>query len=253
MSRIRSFCLLICLVFSASSAWAGWVIQYAGGGAMSPSASYIQDNKMRQDMGGMMMIMDVNKGWVYYVNPNHRTYWGGPASEIRSTGQAEARKTMEEMMKNLPPDQREAMQKAMGQVGRKEAEAPKQFNVKVTKTGKSATIAGYKTEEYQILVEGQPFMEVWIAPKIDVSKDIDAKKMTAMMGSLSPQDSGHNPFASPEVQALWQKGYPLRQTLHFMGQATTVEAQKVEKKSLPSSDFSVPSGYRKVGFMEVMR
>lgn len=256
MRYIKTICLVFALTLCASSAWAGWVIHYKSGGMMSPTATYIQKNKMRQDMEGMAVIMDVNKGMIYHLNPSKRTYWGGPASKISSAGQAEVEKAMEgmkEMLKNMPPKQRETMLKAMGKKEQAPSEALPKIKVKVVKTGQSAIIAGYKTQRYDILADGRPFMELWVAPKLDINKEIDAKKLVAMMGKMSSQGSGQNPLADPKVQALWQKGFPLRQVMHFMGQTMTVEAKKVEKKPVPDSKFVVPSGYRKVGLMELMR
>ena len=256
MRFVKALCLVFVLLISASSAWAGWVIQYKAGGMMSPTDTYIQDNKMRQDMEGMAVILDVKNKMIYHLNPAKRAYWGGPVSEMRNAGQKEAEKAMagmKDMLKNMPPEQRKAILEAMQQKGQESKAAQPKIKVKVVKTGQSAKIAGYKTYRYDISADGKPFMELWIAPKLDINKEIDAKELVAMMGEMSSQGSGQNPLNDPEVQALWQDGYPLRQVMHFMGNSMTVEAKKVEEKSIADSMFTVPSDYRKVGLMDLMR
>ena len=62
-------------------------------------------------------------------------------------------------------------------------------SIKVTKIDKIDTNAGLQDTIVSNPSESKPFMEVWIAPAIDASKNIDAKEITTMMRILSPQDS----------------------------------------------------------------
>ena len=55
------------------------------------------------------------------------------------------------------------------------------------------------------------------------------------------------------MQALWKKGYPLKQVNYGPRGTTTAVARQVESKPLPAELFMVPQGWRAVDFLEVMR
>ncbi len=253
MKCVGIFFFTAVLILVSSIAFAGWVIHYGGDSMMEPTTSYIQNNMMRQGIGSIVTIMDINREWIFYINPKNKTYWGGPASEVHKAGQAEAQKAMEDMLKNLPPEQREAIKKAMGRKGQSDEQTGFQASLDVKNTKRTAVIAGHKCRQYEVLSDGQLVMELWIAKSVSVSKELDAKKFAQMMAKLSKSGGGKSPMTSPKVQALWQEGYPLKHVIHVMGRANTMEATKVEQKSIPSELFKVPAGYKKVGFMEAMQ
>lgn len=253
MKTMKALLLAALIVLTSSSAWAGWVITYDGGGVMSMEKVYIQDNKMRQDLAGLSVLVDVDKGWLYYINTKNKTYWAGPPSAMKKQGEAEANKMMEDMLKGMPKAQREAMKKAMAQQQAKQKLKKPRVKVEVKKTSQTKTIAGHKCRLYKIFSNGEQAMDMWIAPSVSLKGEIDARKMSKMMGSMSSDmGGGSNPMEDPQVQALWKKGYPLAQTVHMMGNAEVSRASKVEKKSIPAKIFKVPSGYRKVSIMQVM-
>jgi len=238
----------------STTTFAGWEIHFGGGGMMSPTAVYIQKNMMRQDMGQLVTIMDINKEWIYYLNPARKTYWSGPVSQMHKTGQDEAQTAIEKMLKDLPPAQRELMKKAMEQQGPSRDEIKPRVNSDVKKTNRTDIIAGHKSQQYEIYTNGELFMELWVAKSVPIAKEMDIKKLIKMMAQMSQSGPGENPMSSPKVQALWKEGYPLRQITHFMGRPNTSEATKVKQKPIPSSLFKVPEDYRKVGgVMEVMQ
>jgi len=253
MKMIRMFFLTVIMVVVASGAWAGWVIHSDGGPMMGPMTTYLQKSMMRQEMGQLVTIVDVNKEWIYYLNTVKKTYWGGPVSEMKNAGQTQAQEMIEEMLEGLPEEQQEAMREAMEQEGQTGAETGPPVEVEVKKTGEKAVIAGHTCRRYNIYSGGQLAMELWLAKSVTVDKEVDVKKMVRMMAQLSEGGAGPSPLASPEVQALWEEGYPLRQVSHFMGQPSTIEAREVEEKSIPSEMFKAPADYQKVdSFMEVM-
>lgn len=240
---IASFALL--LVMCAPAA-AGWEILYQGSG-FGPTASYIQDNHMRQDMGNLVSIINVKPGTLTYINKARKTYWEGTPEEMVQSAESGVKSQMDQMLKGMPEGLRKKMQAAMKQ--KQEQPAGPKFEVK--KTGRTEKIAGYTCTEYEVTSKGQKVMEMWLAP-IDVASEIDIDRMTQTMSKMSAR-SGRSPMSAEDVVKLFKKGYPLKQVIHMGPQTSVTVAKSVRKLPLPGSTFAVPSGYKKApAFMDVM-
>ena len=248
--RLLAFTCLFAL--AAAPATAGLIIHYQGGGMAGPDTVYLQDDKVRQDMGSMVVIMDVASGKVYYLNPAKKTYWGGTVADLQNSAKDAEKQMMDQMLEKLPPEQREQVRRAMTE--QMQAAKPKvpKVTFSVKKTGKTEKIAGYNTEEYQVMADGKPMMSLWLAPDLPVDEEVNPDKLAELMSGLAQGSGGPNPMASPEVHKLFTKGYPLKTEMQIMGQDQGGAADKVEKKPIKSDMFEVPQGYKKVGMLDVM-
>lgn len=240
--------LLACLLLAlASPALAGWEILYQGGG-MGPSAAYIQDNKLRQDMGSLSTIFDIEAETISYVSRSKKVYWTGTPQEMMTQTKTGLDDRMAKMMGKMPPAMRKQMKAAMGQ--EEEKEAP-QIKFTVKKTGKTIKVAGYKCAGYEFWSQGSKVIELWVAP-IDIADELDIDRMAKMMEKMAKQ-GGQNPMSTPEMLEIFKSGYPLKQVVFMGPQSMATEAKSVTEKSLPAATFKVPADYKKVpSFMKVM-
>jgi hypothetical protein len=262
----RAFTLFALVILWATPALAGWVIEEKS--EEENSTLYFQNNMMRQESSGHVMILDLKKRWLTFVNPVRKVYWAGPASEMQKI-QAEARGKMEsamaqmqeqmkKQMEGLPPAQRQAIMDAMrkqmqGKQGGAEG-AKRKLKVEVKRTNETATIAGHKARKREVWVDGELREELWIAKGVNVGKEIDVDKMSKVMRAFGAGDGEMDHESSPKVMALWKEGYPLRQVEVEGGERQITEVVKAVQKRLAASSFQVPAGYRKVGsMMEVMQ
>lgn len=252
---MSSFFLAILLLFLvAASAQAGWVIHEKQG--PNQSVLYIQDNHMRTDAAGKIILMDLDKQELFFVDPARKAYWGGKVAEFKkfmekTMGQMKQMLSqMKEAMKQMPPEQRKAMMEMMKQNMPSKQPPPR---VSVRKTGQTGKVAGYKVRKYEVVVNGKLREEQWVASGVDVADELDPDKLAEFVEAMSvasPEDAYHS---SPEVMALFKKGYPLkRKTLTPNGAHVTV-ATKVAEKSLSSNLFQLPKGYRKVNLKDMLR
>lgn len=236
----------------AAVAQAGWVIEFKEAqGPVGPSAYYAQDNMIRQEMGQLAVVMDLNKEWLYYLNLAKQVYWEGPAAQMESAVKSEVQGQIETMLENLPPEQREAVREAMNQSQAEQSSPEKEAKIEVKKGKGTAVIAGHKCVQYQVFSDGELAVELWLAKSVNLADEVDSEKSAKLSAQMAGKGRG-GPMNSPEVQALYDQGFPLRQVIYSMGLPTTIEATKAEKASLPASLFKVPEGFKKVEFMEVM-
>jgi len=250
-----SFLLAILLLFLvATSAQAGWVIHEKEGG--NQTVFYIQDNHMRTEAGGQIILMDLDKQEMFFLSPTRKLYWGGKVAEFKkfmekTMGQMnQMLSQMKEAMKNMPPEQRKAMMEMMKQNMPAKQPPPK---VTVRDTGQTGKVAGYKVRKYEVVVNGKLREEQWVAPDVDVADDMDPDKLTEFVSALSMISPDDAYSASPKVMGLLKKGYPLKRKT-FTGTGTHVAVvTKAVEKSLDSDMFKVPKGYRKVKLQDLIR
>ncbi len=248
--KVRVLIVLAALVLIASSpARAGWIIHEDGldGNTL---VLYIQKNKILNDSPSMSSLVDLDKGWIYMINKARKIYWGGPLEIFEQEMMAAIDKQIDEQMKDMPADQRKAMKERM-KAGMAGSDNPL-GEIEVIKTGESAQVAGHKCEQYAIKVRGEVSEEHWIAPSVEIAREIDLKKMSKQMAKLKMGSGPGGLATAGPVLALWEKGYPLKKVYLMMGQKMVSQAVKVEQKSIPAKTFEVPSSFRKAEVMEVM-
>ena len=228
--------VLVLLTLSALPVYAGWVettqegVSYYGNGLLKQVPS--------PEMGGPESIMDFTKGTVTLVDPGSRTYTTFKFEEFCEF--------LKKMYTGMSPDM-------LAQIKQMNEGMPK-ANVKVERIGKGETIAGYSTIKYQVMNNGQPERTVWIAEDAPMKKYISSYWDQAMDGIVKMTRCedlglrGDGVDSSPAYLGLVKGGWLMKEELmeeeSFGGESTPVE--KLEEKDLPSSNFEVPQGYKKV-------
>ena len=225
--RVTAIVMVLMLIL-AGSAWAGWVIQETMDGG--ETTLYFHNNQMKVEADGMVQLFNLKTQKLAMINPAVKCYWQGEVSEIKNSIQS----AMEESLKALPKEQREAARKMM------QANNPsvgENQNIQVHDTGKTETIAGYKAQKYEVMVNGELKEELWLAPKLNLSGEIDFEKLGNMMEAFSMDNMEDAYEFDPKVMALYKKGYPVKRVTH-QGEGPMVElVVKAVKKSLSDSQF----------------
>ena len=267
----------VALTALAGRAEAGWVIDQVvrGEGGGSRMQALIQANRIKNVMQGpdggpaMAFIMDLNAETIAQVDHQGRRYrvatFQEYAQALRGVTQAvggqlaEAMRQMREAMKDMPPEQRQAMEQMlrsqMGQAGGapQECQEPRR---EVRRTGQRATIAGYAAERHDVLADGAPESEVWLAAAIDAWREVDLQKLerfAAEMAKAMP-GCGKGLARFPGTDPAWRlanQGYPMR-TVHHGAKGTTTEVTKAERRSIPAAEFQPPPGFARTTLQEML-
>jgi hypothetical protein len=208
------------------------------------SVHWFQGGKARVDgaLEGLTVLVDVKSGEGWLVDRASKRYAGGKVDEL-----AEILKKVEGALESgaAPgePDDEVAA-----------TEAAKPLAVVVKDLGAGEKLQGYDTRHYQVLLEGEVLEELWLAPKIQVADEIDlvafSIAMQKMLGGGAGLSQGYEESAT--YRNLRAGGYPLRQVLYFVGEKSTLEVTSVTVKEFPAADFSVPKGFSKIGYAELL-
>jgi hypothetical protein len=253
--KLRLCLSLFVLLLWNSVAQAGFVVHQETVGG--PSTMYAQDNQVRASMGQAGMIYDLNHDMLTMLNPDRQVYWSGNPNNLKQQMNQAMDSRIEAALQQVPPDQREQMRTMMKQrMGMTKTPAQPQAKVVVKKTGESAKIAGFKSQKYQIYVDGQLRQEVWMASVPGFEGQVDLPKMTKLAQALNPQSAapGSSWRNSPEMTKLMSGGMPMKIVEYSKGGPMTVmTVTSVEQKKLPASTFQPPAGWKQVDFNQMMQ
>lgn len=255
--KCKGFVLVSMFLLLVSQAFAGWVIEEVSGYPEEEETRetiYFQKNRIKIVDSEQIMIFDLEKGMLYFLNPDREIYWSGTPEEFQEAMKEAMKLAMEKMLEEMAPEQREAYEQFMEGMEEetKEATPEKKIKVEVKKTSEKATVAGYSTQKYQVWVDGELKEELWISTEIDLKDEIDLKKFAQFIEALSGAGEEESYESSPEYMGLMKQGYPLRSIDYTFGEKGAVrEATKVEKRQIPDSEFEVPKSYRKVSIGEM--
>ena len=219
------------------------------GGAPETTTSYLSSEQVRMAHGdGREAMVDYKLGQMISIDHKKKTYsvmtqkdmddWAAKMQERMNS--PEMRKARE-AMKDLPPEQRKAIEKAS--IGMFEVE----------KTGTSRKIAGYNCENWTIAVGQISRSEECLTSELkfpvqlfDMYKHY-MESMRTLAGSMGVMGQDLSK-ASEQFKKL--KGYPLAvtTTVDIMGHKSVTVSEVVEVKytPIPASAWEIPAGYTKV-------
>jgi hypothetical protein len=125
---------------------------------------------------------------------------------------------------------------------------PKKREIVVRKTGKTAVISGFQTEQVEILAGGALIEENW------VTRDIEMKEIEQVMDRVALVFSKEFRHEMKESREIYEKlkpfGFPVLTKDYTMtyglGAIDRVEVKKIEKKELKDEVFLPPAGYQRI-------
>jgi hypothetical protein len=255
---------------------AGWMIEqieYANLGAEGTrTLQYISKNRLKTVGDGNTFIMDFAKNLFTAADQENHVYWSGTVEtyvqEVKAFQQAAndlARAQMVEAMKEMPPDQRKAMEDLLRQLPSSNASstsqpAAKRPAVKVEQTTETATIAGHKATKSMVYADGKPYQEVWLAKDLTMKVDLDLKRLRGLQAKLTQAImtdmlSRQSVEEDPAYEQLLEQGYPIKIVeLGEGGEPESVtEVVRLDKRDIPEREFQVPEGYRRIDLREFFR
>ena len=186
---------------------------------------YLSDNRFRTDHqeGGLSTIMDFKEDRLVMIDHQSKRYVEVKLSQWE--------KEVARRLKKESPGVK-----------------PKEKKIVVRRTGRTAVINGFQTEQVEILAEGELIEENW------VTRDVEMKEIEKVMDRVAQGFSKDFQREMKEGREIYEKlkpyGFPVLikdHTLSYgLGAMDRVEVKKVEKKELKNGVFLPPAGYQKI-------
>jgi len=230
---------------TALPAWAGYRVKEVDPEfPKEVTTSYFQGGKARVDgaLEGLSIIIDAKAGEGWLVDEAGKRYAGGSIAVLA-----------EELRKAEAPEE-DAAGADEGAAGDADTGPEKPLAVEIKDLGAAEKLLGHETRRWQVLVDGELLEELWVAPTLDVGREIDqaafGAAMQKMLGGTNSANQGYED--SPGYRKLRAGGYPLRQVLYFVGEKTTLEVAEIAAEAIPAAKFAVPEGFKKTGYVELL-
>ncbi len=263
ISRVFFFLVVGLAIASSSPASAGWVMEQTtrAGTGSGRERILIQANHLKTVMLGASgapesaVILDLDADTITHVDFAQRTYFTATSDEYAramtaSMGAAtEALAGMRDALKDLPPEQRQMMEQMLA--ARAPGAACRPPAVEVRRGGQTATIAGYPAVRYEVVVDGKPGSDVWVAPGIGAWRELDGRKLERMMRALTSAAgcAGAGVRAEDVGWRVASEGYPVRITSRNGNGG--VEVIRAQSQAVPAGEFEAPSGFVRKSMREV--
>jgi hypothetical protein len=125
---------------------------------------------------------------------------------------------------------------------------PKETKISVRRTGRTAVINGFSTEQIEILADNERIEEDWM------TRDVEMKEIEKVMDRVAQGFSKDFRNEMKEGREIYEKlkpyGFPILvkdyTISHGLGAIDRVEVKKVEKRELKDDVFLPPATYQKV-------
>jgi hypothetical protein len=186
---------------------------------------YISDSRFRTDHpdGGLSTILNFKEDRLVMIDHRSRSY-----IEVKlSKWEKEVAKRLKEQSPGVKPKERKTI---------------------VRRTGRTAFINGFQTEQIEILADNELIEENW------VTRNEETKEIEKVMDLVAHGFSKDFKLEMREGREIYEKlkpyGFPILirdYTMTYgLGAVDRVEVKKMEKKELNDEVFLPPAGYQKV-------
>ena len=248
------FNLLIFILLSCSTSFAGWKIIMKEKGSVGEKTEVIlyQYNKMKS-VGDMIIIYDMNVSEMSILNPATKVFWKGTTKDYKAGIVEMMKKRMDVEIQNVPEYQRPMVEKMYKESLDKFIEGTLDTTktiIEIKKIGTKQNIANYATTKYELWVNNFKKMELWVSDKIDISKDFNYDVYSTFMKELmnSRKDLSYN--YSKEFMDLVKKNFALKS--FDVDSDTQREAVSATKENIPESEFAIPEDYKAIPLGELL-
>jgi hypothetical protein len=249
------------MVVPVSAADGVLVVMKMTSGANPPQTNQIQLEQKRVRMsiadatgGTAGMMFDANRQVMTIIDDTRKTYSELTKADLDAIAAqlSGAMAQMQDMMKNMPPEQRAQMEAMMKKAGRGTVASPTSPKVEYKKTG-TATVGKWTCDKYEGYTSGQKTHEVCtVDPKVlgftaadfEVTREMANffKQFQQLLPGGATRDQ---PFVlgTPESQGF--SGIPVRSVHTANGNEVVSELTDVRRQAFTDATFQVPAGYQK--------
>ena len=203
---LRTALLSAALATVPAAAFAGWETTWtntpvrAKGERMTSqdSTMKIEGGQVRVDQPDIISLIDYNTGKYTLINPQKQYFWTGTVDDFvrEMVTTRDAKLTDKFPDRQPPPDKHKKKNKKNEEYSPPKVDVAKLPPVSVIKTETTEKIAGYDTVKYEIKANGELFEEIWVAPALDMSGDLNVDKYLAVQRKLAAAKRGTRANAS---------------------------------------------------------
>jgi len=225
-----------------SMAEAGWIMVEQEG-----DKSIISNGKLKSSAEGVTWILDGPDNKMIFIDGNQKSYASGTVEDYCKATTS----LVDEAMQGLNAEQRKVLEEMMQQ-GQNNAG----HKVTVSAAGDGGKVAGLNTTKYRVQVDGQLYKDIWLATDPGLVREFKPlipllQKFSACANTFGTEFMPEN---TAEYLRLMERGVEVKSVVYTDNSPEPVtEMIKMENKTLPSTDFSIPPNYRQMTFEQMLK
>lgn len=241
---------LLALVITGSAS-ADALISYKSSDGLD-SAIGVRQGIVTSILGDTDGLFDSSRNKMVLIDHERRAYYEMDPETMKQqmdSVSTQLSAQMEQMLANMPEDQRELMKEQMAKMMGQEGGGEMQPKIEFRKTGQSQTVAGFKCKIVEVMRGGGPIQRVCVTPVSDLGisgGDVAAlEKMFTFMRDMSDAVSSMRGDESPDaiMNVNEMGGVPMR--IEDLTRGEVSEVTGVSTASQPAYKYSIPAGYQK--------
>jgi hypothetical protein len=253
---------LVACATLTTSAYADISIEFKNGNQHKITDKYL---KSIEEKGAVVSIDNFKEKTMKVLNESDKTYLQMSYQEMCDTSeivQETVADSVSNMLEHLPTEQREMM---AGLLAQAQSSAETKDTVEIINLGASETIAGYKTNKYQVVVNEEVKEIIWLTADKELSKEM--KPLFDRVAQFTCGDGEDDYQDSTPYMALIQKGYPLKTYLNdaafdesnnsfsenAYNEEDIEEVRAINFDEIAHDEFIVPADYQKTTLAEQMK
>ncbi len=260
MIRLLLFIFFINLI--NPSIQAGWIIVERTSGEgfedAPESTLYIQNNMIKSVDHDHIMIIDLEKQLLTFINPSINGYWSGPPSGYLSYAKnvmidylkAEIVKA-DEFDKPYLQTMLEDLKFDMAQ-GNDVVSFIGELPLELIMTDEIDRILGYRANQYLVFLDGERIEEIWFTRDISLENEYDYGDFRSFVDKMSWGGMFQDYRSTERYIHLMKTGIPLRtiETLQD-GSVIVTEVVSIEQQHIHENSFRPPSHYKPISLSEL--
>lgn len=254
--RVPGWFVVLFLAVTAP-AWAGVVLEQqakdVNTGEVTRIVMYVELGRLRIETQEAerttIVIFRADRYLIWTIQPAEKAYYEMTQADVDRMAQqlAGMQKQQEEMLKQLPPEQRALAEQMMKQ----QRGGGQLANISVKRLG-SETLGKFTTSKYEVLENGERSSEVWAAPLEQLNLQAAEYETFLQFGRFFEKltQAAVNPdTAAVAFSGRWWEsiqGFPAKVVSYSEGEATDEQQLvRAERQTFGNDKFELPPGLRK--------
>lgn len=244
----KAILIIAVLILTASlPLWADLIIEEsmtnAAGSSPEQATIYVAPDRLavQQGSGGIIFLNDKQILWQYDTSKSvYMEFTPEAMKNLKAKSDALLAQEMDaikQQMQSLPPDQKEAMQKALDQMQAKE-----QYTFK--RLGPDKTVNGWRCTPVQVLKNGEVQTELCVAPLSELGISPNDVKVFGALDKFYSNlqgNAGGGVFGYPGMdQFLGFHGFPIQETAPDSTGGVSSVVKSVKHAPIPARIFTLP-------------
>lgn len=260
MKRIwKKIFLAGCCSLCFTVIFGGWVIKEESYNNFSTQRSFqtivIQDHFIKIIEEEATFIYNTSSGLLTIVDFDSEEYWMSHINDFRKQIVDILENGMKEVLHNIPDERKNDysdLYESLYFNNTEKGENKRKTELKVKKLDKAEKISGYKTDHFQIWIQGTLKSDVWIAESVNIPDEFELKKLYMLLSDIvfSFDYSGYT--HSRVFQSLIREGYPVKTIDYENGFKTIKVVTDIHKEKIKDTAFKPPGDYQLVELTRIL-